>query len=256
MAMTRTYLSIDGQILSEMRAGETRARDYVLDPLGNVMGVYQADWPVAYMSFDPWGEVLSSWNGDSYKFAWVGGWGYRRTGLEVASHYVRARHYSFLNGSWTTVDPLWPGERAYGYVGGRVLAVSDPSGKTVKLCKGDIVGQVITHWFLAIDGKYCKSRIDYSFNGILINRQYWDPVTGTWVPVSDPPPKPKEDPVDPKYLPPTSLPSPKDRCIELRVSASVEKCLCDMINEFRSGPNNEVFGGQKWVPEILPRPDL
>ena len=134
MAMTRTYLSIDGQITSEMRAGETRSRDYVLDPLGNVMGVYQADWAVAYMSFDPWGELLSGWNADSYKFAWCGGWGYRRTGLEVASHYVRARHYSFLDGSWTTVDPLWPGERAYGYVGGRVTAAVDPSGLRVRLC--------------------------------------------------------------------------------------------------------------------------
>ena len=47
------YCTVNGQIRSEHRSGESRSRDYALDPFGNVMAVYQADWAVAYMSFDP-----------------------------------------------------------------------------------------------------------------------------------------------------------------------------------------------------------
>jgi hypothetical protein len=41
---------------------------------------------------------------------------------------VRARHYSYLTGNWSTVDPLWPDESAYGYVGGFSTRRVDPSG--------------------------------------------------------------------------------------------------------------------------------
>ena len=44
------------------------------------------------------------------------------------SHYVRARHYSYVTGCWSTVDPLWPDESAYGYVSGQSLFWIDPTG--------------------------------------------------------------------------------------------------------------------------------
>jgi hypothetical protein len=44
------------------------------------------------------------------------------------SHYVRARHYSYLTGGWSTVDPLWPSESTYGYVRGRASNFTDPTG--------------------------------------------------------------------------------------------------------------------------------
>jgi hypothetical protein len=44
------------------------------------------------------------------------------------SHYVRARHYSYVSGLWNTVDPLWPDESAFGYVGGQPLFWIDPTG--------------------------------------------------------------------------------------------------------------------------------
>ena len=44
------------------------------------------------------------------------------------SHYVRARHYSYLTGNWSTVDPLWPNESAYGYVGGSPISWIDFAG--------------------------------------------------------------------------------------------------------------------------------
>ena len=44
------------------------------------------------------------------------------------SHYVRARHYSYVTGNWSTVDPLWPDESAYGYVGGKATFWDDQFG--------------------------------------------------------------------------------------------------------------------------------
>jgi RHS repeat-associated protein len=71
----------------------------------------------------------NNWStGTGCGFGWVGSRGYRETGLFNNSHYVRARHYSYLTGIWTTVDPLWPDEKAYVYVSGRVSRGIDPSG--------------------------------------------------------------------------------------------------------------------------------
>ncbi len=120
MAMSKTYLSVDGRIMSEHRAGEASSRDYMHDPSGNVVGVYQNDYLVADAAYDPYGDILDSWNMSSYKFTFAGAWGYRQTGLAYSSVYVRARHYSPLDGGWTTRDPLWPSEMPYGYVEGRV----------------------------------------------------------------------------------------------------------------------------------------
>jgi hypothetical protein len=44
------------------------------------------------------------------------------------SHYVRARHYSYVTGGWSTVDPLWLDERPFAYVNGRATRLKDPSG--------------------------------------------------------------------------------------------------------------------------------
>jgi hypothetical protein len=41
---------------------------------------------------------------------------------------VRARHYASQQGQWTSVDPLWPEERAYGYAAGSPTGATDPSG--------------------------------------------------------------------------------------------------------------------------------
>jgi RHS repeat-associated protein len=131
MAVTN-YMTVNGQIRSEHRSGEAKSRDYVHDALGNVVAVFQDDWPVAMASYDPSGEFLTSWNMSGYKFTWNGSHGYRQTGLEWSSTYVRARHYSFMDGAWTTRDPLWPREMPYGYVEGMVMSASDPSGEAIR----------------------------------------------------------------------------------------------------------------------------
>ncbi|MBX3114162.1 MAG: hypothetical protein KF836_06310 [Fimbriimonadaceae bacterium] len=131
MALSRTYLTVNGQIRSEHRSGETQSRDYMHDALGSVVVVYQNNSFVADGSYSCLGRLESgSWNiaAQGYKFAWNGGHGYRQTGVEWSSTYVRARHYSFMDGGWTTIDPLWPFQMPYGYVKGRSMSRVDPSG--------------------------------------------------------------------------------------------------------------------------------
>jgi hypothetical protein len=120
------YMTVNGKICSEQRAGEAHSRDYVLDRLGSVNQIYQNGWLIADSCYDPWGEALVSWNMDSsYKFTWMDGWGYRETGLEWSSTYVRSRHYSYKAGAWISRDSLWPSEMPYGNVGGRVTSAVD-----------------------------------------------------------------------------------------------------------------------------------
>jgi hypothetical protein len=130
MALSRTYLTVNGKIRSEQRSGESGSRDYVLDGSGSVVGVYRNGWLQPDGCYEPYGEINTQWNMgiDGYRFTWGGGFGYRQTGLAYSSVYVRARHYSNKNAAWLSVDQLWPQEMPYGYVGGRVPGSVDPTG--------------------------------------------------------------------------------------------------------------------------------
>jgi RHS repeat-associated protein len=97
------------------------------DGLGSVVATYKDGWLTADRSYDPYGETRAEWN-DVGRFGWVGGLGYRETRREWVSHYVRARHYGYPMGMWTSVDPLWPSEPAFGYVSGMPTALTDSSG--------------------------------------------------------------------------------------------------------------------------------
>ncbi len=70
------------------------------------------------------------WGCMECRLQWCGSWGYSAIALtrKFLSYYVRARHYAAILGNWTSVDPLWPQEMAYGYVENRVMTDSDPSG--------------------------------------------------------------------------------------------------------------------------------
>lgn len=157
MALARKYYTINGEIISELRAGETDARDYVTDALGNVVAVFQNDWEISLATYDTSGEFLTNFNMGGNKFAWNGSHGYRSTGLEWSTHYVRARHYSFMDQAWTTVDPLWPREMPYGYVKGKTMSAIDPSGRKIDdgwLGKGTCSGYNF--------GTFCKELEDYA----------------------------------------------------------------------------------------------
>jgi RHS repeat-associated protein len=123
-----SYISVGGRIISEVTDGVIL--DYVPHALGSIHSVIDQDANVLKtMRYKPYGEVLSrSGTVADRHYQWVGSYGYRATFAPSSSHYVRARHYSAATGSWSTVDPLWPDEKAYGYVGARSSAFVDPSG--------------------------------------------------------------------------------------------------------------------------------
>ncbi len=53
---------------------------------------------------------------------------YSETSRSWSELYVRARHFALIPASWTTLDPMWPRQSAYGYVRGRATAIVDPKG--------------------------------------------------------------------------------------------------------------------------------
>ena len=113
MAVTN-YYTVDGQMLGYK--GATGRKDFLRDNVGSVTA--EIDQTGSNRTFDgryrPYGNLLWS-TGAPGKFGWIGSWGYRSTGLKVSTQYIRTRHYSYVNGAWITVDPLWPFEQTYLY---------------------------------------------------------------------------------------------------------------------------------------------
>lgn len=128
------YFTIDSQILARI---DTRERYEMLsDYLGSVTAEYNSDMGRTFRAwYSPYGGGATS-SGNPGRFGWIGSYGYRDAAYTNWNHpatqyltsYVRARHYSRRMGRWTTVDPLYPSENAYGYVGGKVTIWTDPTG--------------------------------------------------------------------------------------------------------------------------------
>ena len=139
MAMKREYLSVDGEIFGEVTNGVVNFYDR--DALGSVVAIEDgAGNTVSTIEYKPFGDVRT-YTGENplsspRRFLWCGTWGYRfnERYAQYTSHYVRARHYSSLQGMWSTVDPLYPRERAYGYVENSPTFYFDSSG--LGPCKG------------------------------------------------------------------------------------------------------------------------
>jgi RHS repeat-associated protein len=127
--MTKQYISRNGQIEYEIdEAGEILT--YGRDALGNVVAGYDKNTNAVFtIDYKPFGEFAATTGTiTGRRFLWVGTWGYRFTPGVPVSHYVRARHLMMRMGMWTSVDPLWSSEMAYGYVGGSPLSWIDYSG--------------------------------------------------------------------------------------------------------------------------------
>ncbi|RYG33369.1 hypothetical protein EON81_18330 [bacterium] len=126
---------INDHTVDELMLGQTDAsgvqRDYLFDGLGSVVGT--VDQTAALRNtyrYKPYGAFLVQLGPDPEPdYAWTGESGSRKSGAGHAGQYNRARHYSRETGHWTSVDPLWPDEQAYGYVDGNPTAWIDPSGK-------------------------------------------------------------------------------------------------------------------------------
>lgn len=126
---TISYNTIDGLIDSQAWPNGGR-EEFLPDALGSVVQTTHGTTGAGRtLRYGPYGSTLSD-NGawDVPRFEWVGQWGYRTTNLPESEQYVRARHYSSKRGQWTSVDPLWPRQSAYGYVTGRPATVTDRYG--------------------------------------------------------------------------------------------------------------------------------
>jgi len=127
MAMKKRFYTVDGQMVGYEEGGVRK--DFLTDHLGSIIAIMDENevrvFDTRYSAYGRNRWII----GTSCGFGWVGSYGYRETGLFKMSHYVRARHYSYVTGGWSTVDPLWPDESAYGYVSGRASFAIDPTGK-------------------------------------------------------------------------------------------------------------------------------
>jgi hypothetical protein len=134
MPMTERFYSVNGQMMGYESGGVKK--DFLTDHLGSITAEIDQNQNRTFETrYSAYGR--NNWStGTGCGFGWVGSSGYRETGLFHMSHYVRARHYSYLTGSWSTVDPLWPREASYGYVMGRAPFQIDRDGTQTGVLEG------------------------------------------------------------------------------------------------------------------------
>ncbi len=170
MAMKKRFYSVDGQMVGYEEGGVRK--DFLTDHLGSIIAIMdENEVRVFDTRYSAYGR--NRWiTGTGCGFGWVGTYGYRETGLFKMSHYVRARHYSYVTGGWSTVDPLWPDESAYGYVGARSSAFVDPTGQIPVNCLvacGAVMAVAIDFWLV------CKDWEKEGFNGFFdCTNKVWD----------------------------------------------------------------------------------
>ncbi len=134
MPMTERFYSVNGQMMGYESGGVKK--DFLTDHLGSITAEIDQTQTRTYDTrYSAYGR--NNWSiGTGCGFGWVGSYGYRETGLFHMSHYVRARHYLYVTGGWSTVDPLWPEENPFGYVGGRPTYGFDYDGRRGSPCGG------------------------------------------------------------------------------------------------------------------------
>jgi RHS repeat-associated protein len=129
MPMKAVYRTVNGRILGHNKAGV--ASEYLLDPLGSVIGTSTSAGVVSNRTtYWPYGEVRTGGVSSVTPFGFCGAWGYYTD--SSGSLNVRARYYRPSLTRWQTVDPLWPMERAYGYVQCSPTVLLDYAGKKPK----------------------------------------------------------------------------------------------------------------------------
>lgn len=122
------YHTINGRIVGQTRNGVRT--HYVPDALGSVVATVDSNGaPENTYRYKPYGSLLAkTGTAADPGFMWVGARGYRSISTRSSELYVRKRHYASTNGTWTSVDPLWPVLEAYSYVSGKVATFVDPTG--------------------------------------------------------------------------------------------------------------------------------
>jgi len=127
---TTSYLTVNGEILSETRGGVES--DYVPDPLGSTAALIGSSQTITdTFNWWPFGELRSHPLGSSLTpFGYVGTLGYY-TDVISGRLYVRAATYRPALTRWQAVDPRWPSELSFAYANGNPQTHADPSGMSV-----------------------------------------------------------------------------------------------------------------------------
>lgn len=119
-----TYTVVDGELLSENRNGTER--QYVPDAQGNTIALLDTSGAIA-KAFSYWSYgSLESGDAATTKYLHGGTYGIRRQ--SNGDYYARFRIEDPLDGKWFTVDPLWPRDAPYTFVGANPSSFIDPMG--------------------------------------------------------------------------------------------------------------------------------
>lgn len=125
---TVRYTVVNGQVVAENRNGVRKT--YVPDPSGSTIALLDDKQKITdTFSYSPFGELKSRTGTTPTPFQYIGTRGYYTNPSNRV--YVRARTYQSSYARWMTVDPLWPGESAYGYARNNPVRWGDPSGNFV-----------------------------------------------------------------------------------------------------------------------------
>ena len=155
MPMKVVYANVNGQLLSETRAGARKL--YSLDPLGNTRALYDNTLTKTdTFEYFPSGTVAARTGTTPTPFQWVGGSGYYRDNSKRV--HVRARNFYVNLGRWAETDPIGFGGgdyNLYRYVKNRFVVATDPSGldcrvKSINVSLGDKICKAKSSSFLGL----------------------------------------------------------------------------------------------------------
>jgi RHS repeat-associated protein len=127
--------------VGEIRGGV--ATGYVPDTQGSCIATVSGGVVTSTTDYYPYGEVASSTGTNPSPWGYIGLLGYFKDALNRL--YVRARYLRNDLARWLTKDPLWPGQKAFGYVANLPTQYTDATGMALNLpcLKAAVVGFLV-----------------------------------------------------------------------------------------------------------------
>jgi RHS repeat-associated protein len=167
MPMKVRYTVVNGQVIAENRNGVRKT--YVPDPSGSTIALLDDKQKITdTFSYSPFGELKSRTGSTPTPFQYIGTRGYYTDPNNRI--YVRARTYQPNYARWMSVDPLWPGESAYGYARGNPVRWIDFSGMLPLIHQQSVSEILDCNKF----GKECLEYIlNYGGGGKVIDKGPW-----------------------------------------------------------------------------------
>jgi RHS repeat-associated protein len=151
-ALSVIYSNFCGMVVSETRSGVES--DYVSGTLGSTIGLMGSTGTLTdRWEYWPYGEVVSRTGTSATPLTFLGVLGYFQDVLSKLL-YVSARHLRVDLARWLTLDPLWPAQKAFGYVANMPTEIADPSGLSW--------GIFIPCWAALVSTAFCITFCIYS----------------------------------------------------------------------------------------------